>query len=277
MNRDIRVEIAKQTIDILERGDYINKNNKKVEIGTSLELAKKESYLYRPQDFKKLENEASMVLSQTHFDTTIEITNESTIDAVIRLSSINTACLNFASAKNPGGGFLNGSQAQEESLARATGLYPCINQMKEMYGYNRSLKTCLYSDYMIFSKQVPVIRDTNDDLLDEYREVSIITAPAVNTGVVRQREPENIDIIESTMQRRISMIFNIAIINQIDTLILGAWGCGVFQNDPKVVAQLFAEQINSKYKNAFKKIVFAIIDNPKTSTFEKFNQVFNNK
>jgi len=273
--KELRIKIARQTIEILENGYYLNNQNQHIDIKNAQESAIKNSTLYRPDDFDTLESKSKEFIKNNNFKTSIEITNESTIEAVIRQAFDNKiACLNFASAKNPGGGFLNGSQAQEESLARATGLYPCIEQMKEMYSFNKNLKTCLYSNYMIFSKQVPVIRDTNDNLLDNFCKVSIITSPAVNTGVVKQREPENIASIENVMRDRISMIFNVALINQVETLILGAWGCGVFQNDPEMIALLFADQLNGKYKNAFKKVVFAILDNPKKSTVEQFNKVF---
>ncbi|WP_404656163.1 TIGR02452 family protein [Kitasatospora sp. GAS204A] len=42
-------------------------------------------------------------------------------------------------------------------------------------------------------------------------------------------------------------------------LVLGAWGCGVFRNDPDVVAEAF-EQALSCHGAAFGKVVFAIWD-----------------
>jgi uncharacterized protein (TIGR02452 family) len=276
MNSEIRKNIASQTLNILNNGYYINKENNLVDIKETLDFSIKNSILYRPNDYDVLVSMADEIIARRNNQTIIEITDESTIAAVIRLSAeANVACLNFASAKNPGGGFLGGAQAQEESIARASGMYPCINQMQEMYEYNRKLKTCLYSDYMIFSKDVPVIRDTYDNLLNDIYKTSIITAPAVNAGVVKKQEPANIKLIESVMRQRLSMILNVALINSVETLILGAWGCGVFQNDPKNVAQLFAEQLNDKYKGAFKRVVFAILDNPKRSTIESFKEAFN--
>ena len=109
-------------------------------------------------------------------------------------------CLNFASAKNPGGGFLNGSQAQEESLARATGLYPCISQMTQLYEKNRYYGSCLYLNDMIYSPQVPVIRDDNDELLNKIFLISILTAPAVNAGAVRKNaKKQEINKIETKL------------------------------------------------------------------------------
>lgn len=107
--------------------------------------------------------------------------------------------LNFASARHPGGGFLGGSQAQEESLARASGLSPCLNQFQEMYDTNQRFSSCLYTDHMIYAPDVPVFRDDDDRLLEEPFLVSILTAPAVNAGAVRRNEPHHVQHIEPVM------------------------------------------------------------------------------
>ncbi|MDY6897282.1 MAG: TIGR02452 family protein, partial [Cyanobacteriota bacterium] len=199
-----------------------------------------------------------------------EINNETTLNAANRLVNQGgfekVLCLNFASAKNPGGGFLNGSQAQEESLARATGLYPCIYQMTEMYEKNRHYGSCLYLDDMIYSPQVPVIRDDDDKLLDKPFFISILTVPAVNAGAVRKNgKKQEINKIESTMLQRTENLLSVAAIHNYKTLVLGAWGCGVFKNNPEDVARYFYYHLteNSKLTGLFEKIVFAVLDNTK--------------
>ncbi|WP_259391506.1 TIGR02452 family protein [Paenibacillus sp. 1011MAR3C5] len=128
----------------------------------------------------------SALKAERSYDTIIEVTEETTLAAAARLAKEEEeiCCLNFASAKHPGGGFLTGARAQEESLARASGLYPTIVQMKEMYSHNAWQRICLYSDYIIYSPKVPVFRDDSGVLLDKAYPVSIITSPAVNAGVV---------------------------------------------------------------------------------------------
>lgn len=195
----------------------------------------------------------------------IEVTGETTLAAASRLSvdegREDVVCLNFASAKNPGGGFLGGSQAQKESLARATGLYPCIAQMSEMYDYNRKQRSCLYSDYMIYSPQVPVIRDDEDRLLDKYNLTAFITAPAVNAGVVRDRGDADDQQIESVMKGRIRYILDVAALHGHQTIVLGAYGCGVFRNDPAKVAEYFHDVlVRESFKHSFERIVFAVLD-----------------
>src|SRR5205814_7920498 len=102
------------------------------------------------------------------FATSFQVVNRTTLDAARRLLDLDPGadvlCLNFASAKHPGGGFLGGARAQEESLARSSGLYPCIAPMREMYDFNRSCGTCLSSDYLLHSPRAPVFRDEGESL-----------------------------------------------------------------------------------------------------------------
>ncbi|MEC0123552.1 TIGR02452 family protein [Paenibacillus pabuli] len=268
--RSKRSRIAHQTLAILEEGEYVNGYDRRVQIGTELQRAIRDSVLYRPTELIALREKRSkeMVQLQPSAEASavrIEVTGETTLAAASRLSvdegREDVVCLNFASAKNPGGGFLGGSQAQEESLARATGLYPCIAQMNEMYDYNRKQRSCLYSDYMIYSPAVPVIRDDEDRLLDKYYLTSFITAPAVNAGVVRERGDADDQQIESVMKGRIRYILDVAALHGHRTIVLGAYGCGVFRNDPANVAKYFHDVlVDENFRHSFERIVFAVLD-----------------
>lgn len=278
-NRDVRVKIAQETLKIIESGLYTNYQGAAVDIKEDLKIAINSTVLYKPDTFANIENEYERIRNEKEAKKpNIDITDETTISAARRLvvdeGFDEVVCLNFASAKNPGGGFLSGSQAQEESLARSSGLYPCISQMKEMYDYNRGIKTCLYSDYMIYSPKVPVFRGDNNKLLNEAFLVSFITAPAVNAGVVREREKENIEQIHSVMIDRIKKILLVAAINNNRAIVLGAYGCGVFRNKTEDVAEYFRKVLHEDgYKLFFDKIVFAIYDNSadkaKITVFER--------
>ncbi|MDN8591505.1 TIGR02452 family protein [Paenibacillus sp. 11B] len=268
--RSKRSRIAHQTLAILEAGEYVNGYDRRVQIGADLQRAIRDSVLYRPTELIALREKRSkeMIRMQPSVEASavrIEVTGETTLAAASRLSvdegREDVVCLNFASAKNPGGGFLGGSQAQEESLARATGLYPCIVQMSEMYDYNRKQPSCLYSDYMIYSPQVPVIRDDEDRLLDKYNLTAFITAPAVNAGVVRDRGDADDQQIESVMKGRIRYILDVAALHGHQTIVLGAYGCGVFRNDPAKVAEYFHDVlVRESFKHSFERIVFAVLD-----------------
>lgn len=102
---------------------------------------------------------------------------------------------------------------------------------------------------MIFSPDVPVIKDDVGNLLDEPYLVSFITAPAVNAGIVQQREgKENIQKIPQVMLNRIEKILILGILQGCDAIVLGAYGCGVFRNSPQNVAQYFNTLLNEEAK-----------------------------
>ncbi|MCP5096928.1 MAG: TIGR02452 family protein, partial [Chloroflexi bacterium] len=133
-NRQKRANLGKEALAILESGSYQSHSGQIVQISDMLQPAINGSKLYRPDEFDVLRSKLTEIgkTNQTRF----EVTNETTLAAAERLveneNTPSIVALNFASARNPGGGFLGGSQAQEESLARSSGLYPCINQMTEM-------------------------------------------------------------------------------------------------------------------------------------------------
>jgi uncharacterized protein (TIGR02452 family) len=266
VNRDKRTILAKQTLSILEAGSYRAPSGNTVSLAEPMKAALEGTQLYRPADFPENLTPATR---REGMQTRIEITGETTLEAAQRVwveSGEGILILNFASAKNPGGGFLNGSQAQEESLARSSGLYPCLLQAREMYDYHRELGTCLYSDHMIYTPDVPVFRDDAGTLLEAPYCVSFISSPAVNAGAVRRNEPEKVALIEPTLRERMRKILWLATEHHYRTLILGAWGCGVFQNEPATVARLFSEWLRpgAEYGSSFERIVFAIYDRTET-------------
>jgi uncharacterized protein (TIGR02452 family) len=233
-----------------------------------LEAAQKNTLLLRPSDLALQHKDCLVLLSQkTRQETTISVTNETTLQAAQRLVSQygRVFCLNFASAKNAGGGFLGGSQAQEESLARSSGLYVCIESQHEYYSTNRACGTCLYTNYMIYSPKVPVLRTDDGNLLDAPYLCSFLTAPAVNAGAVLANEKDNARQIEPVMRQRIEKVLEVALAKGYEVLLLGAWGCGVFQNNPKDIAQYFKDILveNPQWKGIFKHIVFAVYDSSK--------------
>jgi len=270
-NRNQRALIAQETINILETGFYKNHQQETINIQQYLQPAIENSIHYSENDFSRVSSQLKKEqVKENQNQIQFEINNETTLNAASRLVNQEgfdkVLCLNFASAKNPGGVFLNGSQAQEESLARATGLYPCISQMTEMYEENRYYSSCLYLDDMIYSPQVPVIRDDDDKLLDKPFLVSILTVPAVNAGAVRKNgKKQEINKIESTMLQRTEKLLSVAAIHDYKVLILGAWGCGVFKNNPEDVARYFHYHLteNPLFIGLFEKIVFAVLDNTK--------------
>jgi uncharacterized protein (TIGR02452 family) len=233
--------------------------------------------LYTPRRTNDL---IQQIKPKNDFNTIVEVTNEITLHAAKRLvSSRKVLSLNFASAINPGGRFLKESPAQEENLARSSGLYSTLITKTEMYEYNRTLKTGYYSDYMICSPYVPVYRNDNGELLDTYYKISFITSPDVNAGLVRSRESIAAqNQIHSEMKKRIEKILAIALHHDYHQLILGAYGCGVFKNHPNHVARYFCEVLtNYKFKYQFNHVLFAVLDNSEIKyTFNIFKNILDN-
>jgi uncharacterized protein (TIGR02452 family) len=129
-----------------------------------------------------------------------------------------------------------------------------------MYEYNRRHSTPFYSDYMIYSPLVPVFRHDDGSFFEKPLLASFLTAPAVNAGVVRQKEPHKIDLIGVVNQARARKLLWIANHHNHNTLVLGAWGCGVFQNDSNQIAQIFADLLNGEFQGCFETVIFAVYD-----------------
>jgi uncharacterized protein (TIGR02452 family) len=181
--------------------------------------------------------------------------------------------LNFASGKAPGGGFLKGSQAQEESLARSSNLFLGLMQSTGFYTNNINEGTALHCDDIIHSDVVTFIRKSNGKLLDNPFTCSVMTCPAVNAGLVERYEPHNVSKIYDIMDRRIEKVLTLAAVHQYDNLVLGAWGCGVFKCEPSIIASLFNKHLNDgKFQGVFKKIRFAILEDKLIE--DEFKQFF---
>ena len=274
-------QIGQETLAIIQKGFYLNSKGEKINIEDKVKTMIQNTILVKPKDGDILINK---IKTENRYETVFEVKNKTTLEAAKDLLNEGfkkVIALNFASAKNPGGGFLNGSNAQEESLVRSSALYASISQQSEMYEANRKTKTCLYTDYMIYSPDVPVFRNDQGELLDEPFLVSFITAPAVNTGVVKSREPYITQSrIDSVMKKRIEKILAVALHQEYDNIVLGAFGCGVFRNSPKTVAAYFKEVLtqNPRFENKFKKVVFAVLDHSEQKqTYQAFADAFQTK
>jgi uncharacterized protein (TIGR02452 family) len=265
-SRTNNVSIAKETLEIIKNKQYISPSDNIVDISQSLDASIKNTYLHKKMMSVK---EYSPVIP------TIEVTNETTTNAALRLidaSHTNVVALNFASAVNVGGGFLGGSIAQEEDLCRCSGLYACLKSKPVFYNDNILYDSAYYTDNVIYSPNVPFFRNDNHVLMEKPFELSIITAPA---PCLRNMENIDQDMLHVTLRCRIRKILQIAEDYKHKTLVLGAWGCGAFKNDPEIVANVFSEML--KEIPAFEHICFAVYDNDiPAMKFNTFNNIFKN-
>lgn len=165
--------------------------------------------------------------------------------------------LNFANAMYAGGGYILGGNAQEESLCRASMLYYTIRTQKKYYRANRFHILPDYTDNMIYSQNVPVIRDDSGKLLDNPIKCDFITCPAVNRTFAKFIFSDK--KINDKMTVRIDKIISLAVSKNPDIIILGAFGCGVFGNKRETVFRIFEDAVNSLVPDDIK-VIFAIPD-----------------
>jgi uncharacterized protein (TIGR02452 family) len=201
-----------------------------------------------------------------------------TLNAVeyLRTLCFKRAALNLASATSPGGGFLNGARAQEEYLARSSALWACLHD-NEMYSYHSSRPDFFYTDYVVYSPNVPIVRNDVGELLEAPYLCSIITSPAVQASAVQHYAPERIEEISSAMWSRILKVLAVAEEHGHKAIVLGAWGCGAFGNDGNEIARLFRQALEENFSGAFEHVVFAITDWSEDERFiGPFARVFRN-
>ncbi|MEV5486691.1 TIGR02452 family protein [Streptomyces bobili] len=210
-------------------------------------------------------------------DPRIEVTGESSLEAARRLADAPVAVLNFASARNPGGGYLNGAQAQEEALCRGSALYTCLLRAPEFYDHHRAHRDAFYTDRVIHSPAVPVFRDDRGRFLSEPYTAGFLTAAAPNAGVVLRTAPERASELPRALAVRAERVLETAAAHGYRRLVLGAWGCGVFRNDPAQVAGAFRTLLGpgGRFERTFAHVVFGVLDRtPGGTVREAFARAF---
>ena len=278
MKRSTRLEIAKQTVEITERGNYLSSAGRSVDLTPSLRTCLEGTRFFPPEELARLRDTVLSEPSPGHH-TIIEVVNETTLQGLVRLleaSQEPVAVLNFASAKHPGGGFLNGGQAQEESLARSSALYASLLRAPEFYARHRASPSLLYSDAMVLSPGCPVFRDDEGTLLEQPQEATFITSPAPNAGAAANTRPEELPQIPEVLRRRSEGVLALAAAHGYERLVLGAWGCGVFRNDPQVVAASFAAHLQAgAWAGRFRHVLFSVLNTSSTQdTYLAFQRTF---
>lgn len=172
-------------------------------------------------------------------------------------TSMKIALLNFASYKNPGGGFLNGSKAQEEMLCHESTLYNVISDdfLADYYDYNNEHKNrALYNDRAIYSPDILFIRDGREVKCD------VVTCAAPNLGTFLKYNNLTPEAERKILEERMQFIANILEENEVEIFIAGAFGCGVFACDPYIVSDVWK---NLNYGKSLKRIIHPVPGNDK--------------
>ena len=206
-------------------------------------------------------------------------------EAAAKYPGQKVAVLNFASSTSPGGGVETGASAQEECLCRVSTLYPCLKtQMawNKFYGPHRAAPNPLHNDDIIYTKDVVVLKDDDYHPLATPFSVDVITCAAPNLrdipsnrynrhdGEAAHISPEKLLELHLSRARK---ILSAAAANGAEVLILGAFGCGAFRNDPTVVAAAY-QQALPQFLNHFKTVEFAVYCSPRDQrNYEAFTVI----
>ncbi len=213
-------------------------------------------------DLARFDSEAQVIVSRKR-----------TFEAASAYKGKKVAVLNFASASNPGGGVVKGASAQEEGLCRCSTLYFALNVQEMWDGFykpHRRAHDPIHNDDIIYTPGVTVFKsDTRDpQLMDEsdWYSVDVITCAAPNL----RNEPSNRynpedgepvrvsdDELRRIHEKRLRRILDVAALGGCEVIILGAFGCGAFRNNPSVVAEA-ARNVIPDYSHAFENIEYAV-------------------
>lgn len=198
------------------------------------------------------------------YETEIILINTDTVSAFNSLKEDDIMVLNFASYKHPGGGYIKGMMAQEESLCHNSNLYQVLSSFERSYyaWNNLHLNGGFYLNRALYS---PGIVMGNG-------KCNVLTCAAPNASRMKRYKTREEEKNRLALVSRVLFLLNIAAVNKQETLILGAYGCGVFKQNPEEVAKLFWYCLNNTHKGVFKRVIFAIPDETSTNyvNFKKY-------
>lgn len=249
--RELANKLGREAMQVIELGLYASPTSRQVDVAADIASARART-THLPPDHRH-----TFPRTGEHA-TVIEVTEETSLTAARRHveQGLRSLVLNFASPTVPGGGFLAGERAQEEYHCRSSALFACQVD-GPMYAFHLQQANALRSDAMIYSPDVPVFRDDEHRMLERPFKVAFISAAACDA---RDVAPLDQPKIPGAMGARIVKVLAAAQANGHDALVLGAWGCGNFANDPALIADLFRQALEGPFKGAFRRVTFAIVD-----------------
>jgi uncharacterized protein (TIGR02452 family) len=249
--RELANKLGREAMKVIELGLYASPTSQQVDIAADIADAVART-THLPPDHRH-----TTPRTGSHA-TAIEVTEETSLSAAARhdAAGLRSLVLNFASPTVAGGGFLAGERAQEEYHCRSSALFAC-QLGGPMYAFHLQQGNALRSDAMIYSPDVPVFRDDEHRMIETPFKVAFVSAAACDA---RDVAPLDQAKIPGAMSARIVKVLAIAQANGHDALVLGAWGCGNFANDPGLIADLFRQALDGPFKGAFRRVTFAIVD-----------------
>jgi uncharacterized protein (TIGR02452 family) len=264
IDRDRAAELGRSAYNAGVDGSYTTSGGRRVDWLQQVQAAKSSRVSIPPTDPLPNINDPQFAV------TTVQVANETTLAAGRRLvdGGKRPLALNFANGIHPGGGFFTGARAQEEVLCRSSALFSTLYG-DPMYPHHHARTRPDSTDWCILSPDVPVFRTDDGTDLDEPWLLSFISSASPVVGKVSQTEARVL------LKSRINRVLAVARAYGFTELVLGAWGCGAFHNDPATTAEDFLEAIEGPFSGAFREIVFAITDwSPERKFLGPFRTVF---
>lgn len=284
------MNIFQDTMEILEKGYYIT-DGKKIKLKLSRRQMEHAS-VYLPHDIEKISESKEIshtivmgrigvdCVNMDSFSLAVERCRECSY--LLKGKGENRILvLNLANPVNPGGGVRRGAKAQEEDLCRRSSLLLSLEGREAWayYSYNRNLHTYMGSDGIIITPDVEILKDENGNLLEDSVIVSVMTcaAPMVRRGLEGMSDEEYREMV----YKRITGMLKTAAYLGYKVLVLGAFGCGAFGNDARIVSDLFYKAIKEfdydgmSAVDFFRRIDFAVLDHsPDQYNFRQFFRNF---
>ncbi|GKY99905.1 hypothetical protein MPSEU_000944100 [Mayamaea pseudoterrestris] len=309
-SRNWLLHVATETMEVANRGYYVNNKGDTVNVSQALEYAKQNSIHYHYQDEFHLQPESTTSSTLETYDTRVSVVYGTSLQVAAKLRNLqgDIGVLNSASARNPGEKFYRGTVSQEDCICRASLLHPCLLQFKDLPDHyvsiNSNFPEGTSSACAIYAPKVPVYRVDSErcPVLDEPQLCSFLSMPAPNafevaTQLVEQEQQQQKEkqgatkltdsptsvtncFVDEQFQQLIDRIYErlVRVLcifheNNCRHLVLCAFGCGVHGNDPSMVAEIFCSLLNGRFKSKFETVVFSIQPS-RTYNFDAFVKVF---
>lgn len=270
------LEIAHQAYCKIDNADIIRLKCSREQMAKALFLAPETVYdmLAKQSEMVMLENPCRIYVAEKD-------SLEAAHDMLNGASGESNVCvLNFANPVTPGGGVRRGARAQEETLCLRSSLLASL-ESSEAVAYYEYNKKCSFrgSDAVILSPYVSVFKDCNYNLLQRDFVVSVLTCAAPLVSPYSHcLEDVTGEQMEGILYLRILGILSVAKYYRYQRLVLGAWGCGAFGNDAKVISRLFKEALKEVNADAhFEEVCFAILANYDSYNLNCFRECFEEK
>lgn len=271
----IKCPIAKVTGRATTEGFYISPSGEKIHLRSGEELLKGsrsfDNLIFKDPVIARYDESQIVVIDQDCLEAA---------EDELKKGAKKVAVLMFASPLEPGGAMLDGNNGQEEDLCRRSDIFGFMWDQSHFTTstlfYNLvDLKGAhqvdpeyekMTNNKMIHVPQVTVFRSGKNKeykMLEHPFEVGMLVSPAldqpkyekINEELQYKRKED-----EEQLRKLIVTQLKVSYEENYDTVVLGAFGCGAFYNPPELIAKFYKEIIDTHFRGAFKKIIFAILD-----------------